>query len=158
MSYGVHMDAYVVYESDHGKARRAAEAIAEKAAAKGFNATVHSIEDADADDIAASETLVVGCTAQIDTPFGGDVRSHATRWLAALPELEGKPVAVYCTFSFFPHTFADATARTAEVLHLLTRGIESRGGAVVTVRSIQNRKLDAGAAALVSELIEQAAA
>ena len=152
------MDAYVVYESQHGKARRAAEAIAEKASALGFETVVRSIDESDVDEIGASDSLIVGCTAQVDTPFGGDVRTHTSRWIAGLPDLDGKPVAVYCTFSFFPHTFADVTARTSEVLHLLTRGMESRGGAVVTARGIQNRKLDEGAEALVAELHQQIAA
>ena len=152
------MDAYVVFESPHGKARRAAEVIAEKAAAVGFGATVHSLDNSDTEDIAAADALVVGCTAQIDTPFGGDIRSHTSHWAAGLPDLAGKPVAVYCTFSFFPHTFADVTARTSEVLDLLTRSLESRGGTVVAARGIQNRKLEEGAEALVTELRQEMAA
>lgn len=146
------MDAYVVYEGRHGKARLAAEVIGEKAEAMGIASTVRSRAEADIDALRASRALVLGCTVATDTPFGGEARDVAMRWIDALPDLNGKPVALYCTYSFFPHTFADVTARTAEVLDLLTRHIEERGGKVVAARAILNRRLATGAEALVVEL------
>lgn len=143
---------YVVYQSRHAKARKAAEAIADAAHHRGMIAFIGPISDVDPVAIMEADVLVAGCTTQVDTPFGGDARSTTRAWIDQIPDLDGKPCAVFCTYSFFPHTFADVTTRTAEVLDSLERGLELKGGKVVASQGILNRKPAQGAEALVSKI------
>ena len=69
-----------------------------------------------------------------------------------MPPLEGKPVGVFCSYRFFPYTFADVTARTAEVIDGITRRVEEKGGRVVASKAMLHRHLDADAVTLVGEL------
>jgi hypothetical protein len=101
-----------------------------------------------------ARVLVVGCSTKVDTPFGGKTTRAARTWIEQLPDLHGKPVAVYCTYSFFPHTFADVTTRTAEVLAGLEQELELRGGKIVASQGILNRRMSEGANALVSAVLD----
>ena len=101
---------YVAYESRRGRARRAAAAVADAAAAEGVATLVRSINEAVPDDIRFASGLVIGCWAKVDTPFGGEPVQRVIAWADHLPELNGKPIGVFCTYTFFPHTFADTTA------------------------------------------------
>lgn len=145
---------YVVYQSQHKKARRAAEEIISAAHDWGMDASLGPIDDLDADSILNADVLVAGCTTKVDTPFGGEATATTRTWIDQLPDLDGKPCAVFCTYSFFPHTFADVTTRTAEVLDSLERGLELKGGKVVASQAILNRNMSEGANALVARIAE----
>ncbi len=148
---------YIVYESRRGRARRAAEAVAEAAAARGVPTLTRSIEQAVPDDILESSALIIGCCVQIDTPGGGDpVRSTAV-WIGSLPELNGKPIGLFCTYTFFPHTFADTATRTAEALAAMSRAVEEKGGKVVSSHSLHFQAFDTGAETIVAEVAEYTA-
>ncbi len=148
---------YIVHESGRGKARRAAEAVAKAAAAHGMPTLVRSTSDAISDDILEAPALVAGCWTKIDTPYGGEPVRSMSNWIEALPELHGKPVGLFCAFTFFPHTFADTATRTAEALALLARGIEEKGGKVVSSHSLHIQELEKGAETLVTEVLEHTA-
>ena len=152
------MDAYIVYGSHHGRAAQAAEALRRAANAEGLDVEASTMANADTAQISAARMLMVGCGAKVDTPFGGRPAALASSWIDGLPELEGKPVGVFCTYRFFPHTFADVTARTAEVIDGITRRVEEKGGRVVASKAMLHRRLEADAVALVGELGENAAA
>ncbi|MEN8115136.1 MAG: hypothetical protein ABFS21_12210 [Actinomycetota bacterium] len=148
------MDMYVVCESRDGKVNQAVEAIAEAAATEGIATLVRSISEAVPDDLMAADAIVAGCRLQTNTPFGGSIAGHLTDWIAGLPDLDGQPVGVFCTYSFFPHTFADVAARTAEVLNGLSEGFRMKGGNVVAAHSLHVKEFENEAAKFVSLLAE----
>ena len=82
---------YVVYQSRHAKARKAAEAIADAAHHQGMIAFIGPISDVDPVAIVEADVLVAGCTTQVDTPFrwrrtiddeGVDRSDSGSRWEA----------------------------------------------------------------------------
>ena len=152
------MDVYVVFAAHNTRAHAAADAIVSHAHAHGHRAVARTLEDADNGEVIASDALVVGCSARVDTPFGGRQAQRAGAWAGGLPDLAGKPTVVFCTFGFFPHTFADVTTRTAEVLDGLERQVEHRGGMVIGSASILNRRIEAGAASVIEVLTNHLAA
>ena len=110
------MDAYIVYGSHHGRAADAAEALLRATEAHELEAEAKPMADADVEGITSARMLMVGCAVKVDTPFGGKPASQTSHWIDSLPPLDGKPVGVFCSYRFFPYTFADVTARTAEVI------------------------------------------
>jgi len=145
---------YVVYEGRRGRARRAAEAVAEAAASRGVATLIRSIDEAVAEDLQTAEALVVGCWTRVDTPFGGEPVRRVVDWAQSLPALDGKPIGVFCTYAFFPHTFADTTARASEVLALLTAGFEQKGGKIVSCHPFHFQAFPGSATTLVSEMVD----
>ena len=144
---------YVAYESRRGRARRAAEAVAEAAASHGVATLVRSITDAVSKDLLDAPALIVGCWAKVDTPFGGEPVRTVSDWIDELPELHGKPVGMFCTYTFFPHTFADTTARTSEVLALLGAAIAEKGGKVVSSHAFHFQAFEESAETMVTEVL-----
>jgi hypothetical protein len=124
----------------------------------GLATLIRSVAEVVPDDLRAAEALVVGCWTRVNTPFGGEPARHMVEWIEGLPNLDGKPVGVFCTFAFFPHTFADTTARVSEVLAALTRAFELRGGKVVSSYSLHLGEFEGNASALVSEVADHMAA
>lgn len=110
------------------------------------------MDEADLTSISDAGLLMVGCGAKVDTPFGGRPTSRASTWIDGLPPLDGKPVGVFCSYRFFPHTFADVTARTAEVLDVMSRQVESKGGTVIASKAMLHRNLERDADELISAL------
>ena len=143
---------YVIYKGSNAKARRAAAEIARVAGERGILTIISPVEDVEAERIEEANAVVVGCSVKVDTPFGGQTSAETETWLDPLPELHGKPVGIYCTYSFFPHTFADVATRTAEVLSGLERHLEDKGAKVVVTQGILNRDMGRGAALLVDNL------
>ena len=143
----------VVVDGNQKKSKVAAQAIVDTAWTYGLDARFLSTEDAEPGDVASAESLIVGCAARVDTPFGGqDARSMAS-WMQDLPPLGGKPVAVFCSYAFFPHTFADVTTRTAEVLDGLEQAVQAKGGTLVASEAILNRKLGEGITSLLAPFV-----
>jgi flavodoxin len=145
---------YIVYESRRGRARRAAEAVAAAAASHGMPTLVRAMSDAISDDILEAPALIVGCWVRVDTPFGGDPVRSVTSWIESLPELHGKPIGMFCTYTFFPHTFSDTAARTSEALAVLSGAIEEKGGKVVSSHSLHFQAFEKGAETLVTEVLD----
>ena len=145
---------YIVYESRRGRARRAAEAVAENAAAHGVPSLLRSISSAVPNDILEAPALIAGCWAKIDTPGGGEPVRTMAKWIENLPELHGKPIGLFCTYTFFPHTFADTATRTAEALSLLGRAIEEKGGKVVSSHSLYFKAFEKSAGIVVDEVLQ----
>lgn len=92
----------VGYESEGGTTKRAAEAIAERFWRRGVDATVAALDEIGLPELAAADLLVVGTW--VEGLVVTKVRpSRAARaWLAALPRLGGRPVALFCTYGVNP--------------------------------------------------------
>jgi len=147
------MDMYVVCESRRGKVHQAADAISEAAAARGVATLVRSIDETVPDDLLATGLVVAGCRLQSDTPFGGEPTQRMAEWINGLPTLGGLRVGVFCTYAFFPHTFADVTARTSEALAGLSAAFEARGGNVVATQGLHQGEFDRAAVSFVSKVL-----
>ncbi|NIQ29795.1 MAG: hypothetical protein GTN89_05360, partial [Acidobacteria bacterium] len=63
------------------------------------------------------------------------------RCIGALPPLDGKRVGVFCTYRFFPHTFADTVTRVSETLYQFKRGLEEKGAVVVADEALHRRTI-----------------
>jgi hypothetical protein len=98
--------------------------------------------------------VIAGCWTPGNVPFGDAPTRRMAAWVEALPPLDGKPVGVFCTYRFFPHTFADTAARTAETEHELASRFELKGAKVVTTRAFHIDSIDKDAAELVDLVLE----
>ena len=145
----------VVCESERGRASSVTDAARDAIRERGFEATVGVIEDVAVSTIATADALIAGCWMPGKAPFGDEPMQRMSTWIDSLEPLEGKPVGVFCTYRFFPHTFADTATRTAETEHLLADRFESRGGTIAIKRSIHVNSIEADTVALVEAVLEQ---
>jgi hypothetical protein len=146
-------DVLIAYESAQGRAPRAAAAMARAVRDLGREPVVTLIDQVRPADVVNARTLLVGGWARTRYPFGGDTIEHALRWIESLPPLDGKQVGVFCTYRFFPRTFADTTARVSEVLGLFKRGFEAKGAVVVADHSLHVRSLEEASQAFVHSVL-----
>jgi len=146
-------DVLIAYESTQGRAPRAAAAMAQAVRDRGHEPVVRLIDQVMPADIANARTLLVGGWVRTRYPFGGDTIEHALEWIESLPPLDGKQVGVFCTYRFFPRSFADTTARVAEAIGLVRRGLEAKGAVVVADHSLHLRSLDEASQAFVHAVL-----
>jgi flavodoxin len=149
------MTVLVVYESKHDRTRQVAESIADAAASHDIATLVRTFDEATPSQIASVSAVVAGCTTPGDTPFGSNHSQGVVDWINDLDPLDGKLIGVYCTYKFFPHTFADTTRRVAHTIDELSKRFEHKGGVVAATQGINLKALDNGAAELVDELVGQ---
>jgi hypothetical protein len=148
------MDMYVVCENRRGKVHQAAAALSEAAAAHGIATLVRSIDETVLDDLLASDVVVAGCKVHSDVSFGGEPTKRLSEWIGGLPELDGRSVGVFCTYTFFPHTFADTTVRISKALAAIGGAFEAKGARVVATQGLHQGEFPAGAASFVSKVVE----
>lgn len=148
------MEILVGYESSRGRAEYAARSIADAAAVRGIASIVLGIDGIGPEMIAQADAFIVGCWTPGKIPFGDQPTRRLERWIDGLSPLDGMPVAVFCTYRFFPHTFADTGARTAETLHGVAEGLELRGGKVVATQSMYIGAMEKAASVLTDRMLE----
>ena len=144
----------VVCESKRGRAEAAADAVSSSVAARGVVATVGTIDEISPSQVAAADALIVGCWVPGRTPFGDDPMRRMAGWVDTLDAIDGKPVGIFCTYRFFPHTFADVATRTAETENGLARCFERKGAEIAAIRSIHFKSIDEGAGQLVESVLD----
>lgn len=149
------MDLYIVFDTDGGGTRRAAESLAAAGSTEGAEVMLEPVATAAADDVANASALVVGCGVNMKVPFGGERPRQLASWINKLPPLEGKPAGVFCTYSSFPVLFSDAVARTAETLNQLSMALETRGARVVATHAFQRRSREKDSASLVRSVLQE---
>ena len=92
------MNVAIVFDSKTGITKAAAEALAELVRKAGHQCTVSSVQDADPASVSAADALCVGSWCK-GLFF---VFQHATKatmdFIDNLDGLDGKPVAVFCTY------------------------------------------------------------
>jgi flavodoxin len=115
------MKVAIVFDSETGTTKAAAEAMAELVRGAGHQCTVSSVQDADPAAVSAADALCVGSWCK-GLFF---VFQHATEatmdFIDSLDELGGKPAAVFCTYK----------TAVGGMLPKMAARLESRG-AVVT--------------------------
>lgn len=95
------MNVLVLYNSQNGHTRHAAESVAQAARDQKHTVSVKSVIEVRKTDVEAAHALFVGTWVHGLILFG--VRpAGAELWVPALPSLEGKPVGVFCTYAFNP--------------------------------------------------------
>jgi flavodoxin len=150
------MTVLVAYESSRGRAGEAARAIADAVAVHGTASLVLSIEDIRPSYVDDVGLLIAGCWTPGRVPFGDRPTRLMVKWIEGLRELPGKPIGLFCTYRFFPRTFADTATRTAETLNEMGDSFTSIGARVLATRSINVGSLDKGAANLVTRVFSEA--
>ncbi len=141
------MNVVVVYESLTGNTRRAAELIGGAAHASGAQVSVHAltaqpVATLDLEAVAAADVIFVGTWVDGFVVFG--MRPGRATRLRNLPVLDGKRVAVFCTYAVNP----------GRTLRKIASILEAKGAAVVASRAIKRTGIDErAAAAFVDEVL-----
>lgn len=144
----------VVCESERGRTGSAADAIATAAARHGADALTGTIDDTPPARVAQADAVILGCWAPGKVPFGDEPARRLADWIETLPNLDGKPVGVFCVYRFFPHTFADMATRVAETERNLVGRLERKGARVASKRAIHFKSINANAAELAEGVLE----
>jgi hypothetical protein len=137
----VHVNAVVIYESLTGNTQEAAELIGEALRADGVDTTVCPITDIDLAALAAADLVVVGSWVD-GMIFVGQRPGRAGR-LKAMPVIDGKKAAVFCTYAVDP----------GKTLTKLSDIVRERGGDVIGGVAINRRRLAEGAQDFVDRLL-----
>lgn len=137
------MNVLVAYNSYEGHTRRAAEAIAAAVRALGYEAILKPVSEVRPADIQTAKALFIGTWVQGLILFG--VRpSGAQQWVPALPPLEEKPTAVFCTYAFNPRS----------ALHDLSAMLLKRGAAIQGEHAFHRSHPEEGAEQFVRSILE----
>lgn len=144
----------VVCESERGRAGSAADAIATAAARHGADTLTGTIADTPPARVTQADAVILGCWTPGKVPFGDEPARRLTGWIETLPNLDDKPVGVFCVYRFFPHTFADMTTRVAETEHKLVGRLVRKGARVVAKRAMHFKSIDVDAAELAEGVLE----
>ncbi len=122
------MKVAIVFDSETGTTKAAAEAMAQLVRAAGHGCTVSSVQDADPAEVSAADAVCVGSWCK-GLFFVFQHASEATMdFIDSLDELDGKPAAVFCTYKtavggMLPKMAARLESRGADV----TGSFKSRG-------------------------------
>jgi flavodoxin len=139
------MNILVLYQSRNGHTREAAEAIGTAAREMKHNVCVKSVIEVSKSDIQNADLLFVGTWVHGMILFGVKP-AGAELWVPALPALDGKQAAVFCTYAFNPR----ASLRT------LGSMLEARGATIIGQQAFQRGHAGDGAAAFVQRILQSA--
>ena len=123
------MRVLILYESRRGFTLTVARAIRDTLRARGHEAFTAPIRAVDVGSIAAVDALVLGTWVEGMIVLRVGPATAALEGIASLPDLDGRPVALFCTCFASPR-------RTMEIL---AERVRSKGG-VVTVGAVFKRK------------------
>jgi len=121
----------VCYESRGGRTARVAEAVADAVGGHGDQVRVLPIADVGRGELAAADLVVVGSWVEGLVVAGVRPAKPMRAWLAGLPQLGGKPVAVFCTYA----------VSAKSTLAAMRRALEAAGGVVVGQAAFGAREL-----------------
>lgn len=114
------MNVAIVYDSETGTTKAAAEAMSELARGAGHDTTVSSVQDADPADVSKADVICVGSWCKGLFFFAQHATEATMDFIDGLGRLDGKPAAVFCTYK---------TAVGKMLSHMAAR-LESRGANV----------------------------
>jgi flavodoxin len=114
------MNVAIVFDSETGTTKAAAEAMADQVRAAGHQCTVSSVLDADPAIVSAADAICVGSWCK-GLFFVAQRATEATMdFIDGLDSLDGKPVAVFCTYK----------TAVGGMLRKMAARLESRGANV----------------------------
>ena len=146
------MDVLIAHAGPERRIVPASRAIADAVAVYGAPSLVLPIEDIEPSYVDEVDLLIAGCWTPAKVPFGDMPTRAMVQWIDGLRELPGKPIGLFCTYRFFPRTFADTATRTAETLNEMTESFSAIGSTVLATRSINLTSIDREAASLTTRL------
>jgi menaquinone-dependent protoporphyrinogen IX oxidase len=123
------MKVSVLYNSQKGHTAAAAEAMAQAARHLGHGVVVNAVNQARASEIDQADVIFIGTWVEGFILFGTKP-AKATLWVPALPSLESKQVAIFCTYLFHPRGS----------LNTLQTMLEGRGATVVAQAAFRRNR------------------
>ncbi len=135
------MKAIVIYESLTGNTREAGHHIAAELTRSGVEAVACPITEVQLQALSEADLVVVG--SWTDGLFLFGQRPGRIGRLAALPVIDGKKAAVYCTYA----------VRVGKTLEILSGVVTRRGGDVIGGYAIKRNDLAGGASEFVDRLL-----
>ena len=114
------MKVAIVYESETGRTRAAAQEMAEMVRAAGHECTVQSVQEADAAAVSAADAICVGCWTKGLFIVAQRPTDRALIFIDRLGPFEGKPAAVFVTYKL----------AVGSTLKQLSTRLERRGATV----------------------------
>lgn len=137
------MNVLVLYQSRNGHTREAAEAIGAAAQELKHDVRVKSVIETSKSDVQNADVLFAGTWVHGMILFGVKP-AGAELWVPALPALNGKQVAIYCTYAFNPR----GSLRT------LASMLEARGATILGQRAFHRSRPSDGAASFVQQVLQ----
>ena len=123
------MNVLILFNSRQGHTRAAAEAMLEAVRGQGHDATIKAVSQVRASDIEQADLLFIGTWVEGFILFGTKP-AKAALWVPALPSLQGKPVAIFCTYLFHPRSS----------LKMLGAMLEGRGATIVGQQAFRRNR------------------
>lgn len=120
------MNILILYQSRSGHTRAVADAIGIALNDQNHQATVKSVIEVTQADVDTTDMLFVGTWVQGFILFGVKP-AGADLWIPALPSLENKPTAIFCTYAFNPRSSLD------KLKHML----ENKGAQIIAQQAFQ---------------------
>jgi len=136
----------IAYESKGGTTERLARAIGAAAGGQGDEVQVAAMKDVTPEMATAADLLFAGTWVQGFFFLGVGPAHAAGRFLESLPELQGKPCAVFCTFALNPRG----------TLASMRRSLEGKGAKVVGAQAFGRRGGAQGAESFTSAVVAAA--
>ena len=136
------MNVLILFNSRQGHTRAAAEAMLEAVRGQGHDATIKAVSQVRASDIEQADLLFVGTWVEGFILFGTKP-AKAALWVPALPSLQGKPAAIFCTYLFHPRSS----------LKMLGAMLEGRGATIVGQQAFRRNRAVQGAAPFVQHVL-----
>ena len=124
------MRVLILYETRRGFTLTVARAIRDAIRSHGLAATAAPIRRVDAGTVAAADAIVVGSWTQGLIVAKVGPADGALEGIAALPPLEGRPTAVFCTCDVAPRGTLD----------IMTSRLRRAGGRVLVAHAFRRRK------------------
>jgi flavodoxin len=119
----------IVYDSETGTTRKAAEAMADIVRAAGHECSLGPIHEADAASVASADAICVGCWTQGLFIVAQHPTDRAMLFVDRLPPLDGKPAAVFTTYKLAVGSMLDQLATRLEGRGARVSGrFKARGG------------------------------
>jgi hypothetical protein len=139
------MNVLVLYQSQNGHTRKAAEAIAQVARDLNYEVNVKSVIEVRKADVENADALFVGTWVQGFILFGVKP-AGAELWVPMLPCLEGKPVGIFCTYAFNPRGS----------LPVLGAMLAARGATILGQRAFHRSRTREGVVPFVQSVLQSA--
>ena len=137
------MNVLVLYQSRSGNTRATAEFITSAVRAQGHDVTIKSVIEVRQADAEGADLLFIGTWIQGFILFGVKP-AGADLWVRALPPLDGKPVAIFCTYAFSPRSSLDKLAGM----------LSARGAHAIAQQAFHRRRLTEGVDAFVLKVLQ----
>ena len=135
------MRVVVIYESFRGHTRRAAELIGGACRQAGVDVSVREVTNLDLHELAEADLLFIGTWVDGAILFGQ--RPGRAFKFAALPPIDGKPVAAFCTYA----------VNAGGMMRKFVKLLRGKGAEVIATRKFHRKRLEGDVADFVKEAL-----